>query len=183
MISQNSNNNETLIGENIMKNNEINNIHNNKLETNYNINSFNEPKKLTDIEKCINELKNQISNVRNCLKYEETNYNNLCDLGNKFQSEILGIKDFKNKLNLYVNGNYNNYNQLWLNSVISQNQMYQNYQNQIQNYANETINQNLNANDINNKDQIKISGVGDRNNDIIFILKINLTKFYIFWGY
>ena len=66
MISPNNNNNETLIGENIINNNEINNINNNKLETNYNNNSLNKQKKLTDIEKCFNELKNQISNVRNC---------------------------------------------------------------------------------------------------------------------
>ena len=38
MISPNNNNNKTLIGENIINNNEINNVDNNKLETNYNNN-------------------------------------------------------------------------------------------------------------------------------------------------
>ena len=109
---KNNNTNNNIINKDIFEEkNEINkfdvgglnkNIENNnmntKLEVNQNNNILNERKKLTEIDRCINELKNQILNVKNCLKYEDLYYNVISDLGNKFQTEIVEIKNFKDKL-------------------------------------------------------------------------------------
>lgn len=115
---------------------------------------------MTEVEKSIEELKNQIANVKNCLIYEDQCYNILCELENKFQTEILGIKDFKDKwtqikMNLINNNNVNLYQNL-INNFINQNQLYQlilNNGNQVQNNITEDNNQ-TNTNDINNQNII-----------------------------
>ena len=161
LINVNKNNNE--INKDLNSNNEINKT---KLEENNNINSISnhnlpdEKKKMTEVEKSIEELKNQIANVKNCLIYEDQCYNILCELENKFQTEILGIKDFKDKwtqikMNLINNNNVNLYQNL-INNFINQNQLYQlilNNGNQVQNNITEDNNQ-TNTNDINNQNII-----------------------------
>jgi hypothetical protein len=157
-------------------------------------NEFKEIRKLTDWEKCINELKNQISNVKNCLDYENSFFNVFNELGNKFQNEIMEIRDVKNKLDQFnINSFSNNaYNQFLLNNLINQNQLYQlslNFQNQNQyqnyeinnkennnsqnsqkiqnNIVNMNMNNNININNnlINEKNDIKDNSILDKKED------------------
>ena len=136
---------------------------NSKSTINYNFETT-EKKNLTDLEKCINELKYQITNVNNCLEFEKSYYEKFNDLGKRFEEEIYQIKEMKNKLEQFNINSFtnNNYNQLLLNNIINQNQLYQmrlNYQNQFQN-----LDEN---NRDNNNDQTNIANMMLRDNNNI----------------